>query len=59
MLGEGKIIYTGIYSGLTQTTSVFRAWIENGEFKVKDSQGYKYKIPIDRPDFFQYEYRSS
>ena len=26
---------------------------ENGEFKVKDSHGDKYTIPIDRPDFYQ------
>ena len=26
---------------------------ENGKFKVKDSQGLKYTIPINRPDFFQ------
>ena len=25
----------------------------NGEFKVKDSHGIKYTIPINRPDFFQ------
>ena len=26
---------------------------ENGNFKVKDSHGDKYEIPLDRPDFLQ------
>ena len=26
---------------------------ENGNFKIKDSNGVKYEIPIDRPDFYQ------
>ena len=25
----------------------------NEEFKIKDSYGKKYKIPIDRPDYYQ------
>ena len=27
--------------------------IENQNFKIKDSHGVKYEIPIERPDFFQ------
>ena len=27
--------------------------IENGNFKIKDSHGLKYDIPLNRPDFFQ------
>ena len=26
---------------------------ENEKFKVKDSHGKNYEIPIDRPDFYQ------
>ena len=27
--------------------------VEKQNFKIKDSHGVKYKIPIDRPDFYQ------
>ena len=27
--------------------------VENQNFKIKDSHGVKYEIPIDRPDFYQ------
>ena len=30
---------------------------KNGNFKIKDSHGVKYEIPLDRPDFFQVEFR--
>ena len=26
---------------------------QNGNFKIKDSHGVKYEIPLDRPDFLQ------
>ena len=29
----------------------------NGNFKIKDSHGVKYEIPLDRPDFIQVSYR--
>ena len=30
---------------------------ENGNYKIKDSHGVKYEIPLDRPDFFQVSFR--
>ena len=27
--------------------------LDNDKFKVADSQGVEYEIPIDRPDFYQ------
>ena len=40
-----------IFSGDGHCVLIYAA--EGSNFKIKDSHGYKYDIPINRPDFLQ------
>ena len=40
-----------IFSGDGHCVMIYA--LENQNFKIKDSHGVKYEIPIDRPDFYQ------
>ena len=53
-LNDGHAIVANlgdIFSGDGHCVMIYA--VENQNFKIKDSHGVKYEIPIDRPDFQQ------
>ena len=53
-MNDGHVIVANlgdIYSGNGHCVIIYG--VENQNFKIKDSHGVKYEIPVDRPDFLQ------
>ena len=54
VLNDGNVVVTtlsNLFDDESHTVLIYS--FENYKFKVKDSHGQKYDIPIDRPDFIQ------
>ena len=56
MLNDGNAVVatlSNLFNDESHTVLIYA--YENYKFKVKDSHGKKYEIPIDRPDSIQVE----